>query len=86
MLGSYVWLFISEMELRILNIDCLLIQSKHYSWKEADITSNRHFIFLLGGHRETIQNGRMDPRYCVLISWFLIRGSYEQYYPLPGRP
>ena len=41
---------------------------KHNRWLESDITLCRHFVFLHGGHLETIQNGGWDPRYQVLTS------------------
>ena len=68
MLRLYVRLFISEMELRILNIDGMLIK--------ISITDGRrlilHYIgilsFFLAAILKTIQNGGWDPRYRMLTS------------------
>ena len=72
------------MKLKVLDIDVLLIK--------VSITDGRrlilHYIDILPFFTvvilKTILNGGYDPRYRVLTSGFLIRGSNKQYYNTPG--
>ena len=74
------------MELRILNIDDLLIKVNITDGKRTILDHIGISSFALAVILKTVQNGGCDPDYRVLTSLFLIRMFLYQYFTIPREP
>ena len=72
MLRRYIKLLISEMKLRVLYIDVLLINVSITDGRRLML--NRHFAFIHGGHLENDPKCRIGPKILIVNILILNQG------------